>query len=478
MPVAENGFAEPDVPSDAIVNTCIKCGFCLPVCPTYRLTLDERSSPRGRIGLIANVLDGTLPADDPTFTAQMSECLGCRSCEPACPSGVRYGALLEDARAQIGRRDGKALGGVVGRVLYDLLLTDTRVLRGAAYALIVANALGIRKLLRSSGVLRALRLARLDELLPQPRGAPFVANGQTYHAIGSPRRGSVALFAGCVMGAMLGDVDRSTVRVLARSGWDVEVPEHQGCCGALHLHGGLKDRARAFARSTIAAFESSGADHIAVNAAGCGAAMKEYGHLLAGDPAWRHRAQAFAERVRDATELAAVDRPELRSAYYMPSFAQPTAAPRPLRVAYQDACHLAQAQRITAEPRRAIDAVPGVERLELAGADRCCGSAGVYNLTHPEMADALADRTIEAAKAVRAERLVTANPGCRIQLAAASRRSDGPPVQHIMEFLDDPLSAPRQDEDDGAHVGAKGLAFAIGATVLVGLLLFASRRKR
>src|SRR5215472_3349927 len=303
--MAEAGFAAPDIPSEEIVNTCIKCGFCLPVCPTYRLTLDERSSPRGRIGLIANVLDGTLPIDDPTFTAQMSECLGCRSCEPACPSGVRYGELLEDARTQIARAPQNALVSAIIRTVHDALLADPRILRFIAYAVALSQSLGIRELLRASGALRALGLERLDSLLPSPRGAPFVANGQAYNAMGSRRRGSVALLVGCVMGAMFGDVDRSTVRVLARAGWDVDVPEDQGCCGALHQHAGLKDRAREFARKTIAAFEKSGSDYVAVNAAGCGATTKEYGHLLEGDAEWRNRAAAFSARVRDATELVA-----------------------------------------------------------------------------------------------------------------------------------------------------------------------------
>src|SRR5215469_15389108 len=264
--MVEAGFVAPDIPSEAIVNTCIKCGFCLPVCPTYRLTLDERSSPRGRIGLIANVLDGTLPLDDPTFTAQMSECLGCRSCEPACPSGVRYGALLENARTQIANGPENALATPVIRAIYDALLADSRILRFIAHALVLAEAVGIRRLLRTSGALRALGLERLDALLPSPRGAPFIANGQTYHSTDAQPRGSAALLAGCVMSAMFGDVDRSTIRVLTRTGWDIEVPERQSCCGALHLHAGLKDRARAFARSTIAAFEKSGADYVAVNA--------------------------------------------------------------------------------------------------------------------------------------------------------------------------------------------------------------------
>jgi len=472
--MAESGFAAPDVPSDAIVNTCIKCGFCLPTCPTYQLTLDERSSPRGRIELIARVLDGRLPPDDATFTAQMSECLGCRNCEPACPSGVRYGSLLEDARAQIARRRAADAGVLAQRAIYDALFGDVRLLRSLARALGAMRRTGLPAVLRASGVIDALGLGRLDRLVRGPLGSPFVPIGQSWFAT-APRKGSVALFAGCVMSAMFGDVDRATVRVLSRSGWDVEAPAGQGCCGALHLHAGFKDKARELARSTIAAFDRSRADRVAVNAAGCGAAMKEYAQLLEDDPQCRDRARTFAAKVCDATELVAGSA-DARTESDGRAGGAPTGS-TPLRVAYQDACHLAHAQGVRTQPRRAIDLLPGVARVEFAQPDRCCGSAGIYNITHPETADALADKTIAAVKEVGAERLVTANPGCQLQLAAASRRAGGPPVQHIMSLLDDPSARPAED-DDCAHAAFKGLAFLIGATVIVGVLIVASRRKR
>jgi len=460
------GFHAPDIPSDAITNTCIKCGLCLPTCPTYALTLDERSSPRGRINLIQEVLEHKLPADDPTFEAQMFECLGCRNCEPVCPSGVKFGALLEDARAQIARRSAITPRSVLARVAYDAFLGGWLALYAASAIIAFFEASGMRAMLRRTGLIDALGLARLDSLLPVPHGRPFVARDQRWPAQSATTRGSAALFVGCVMGAFFGDVHRSTVRVLARSGWDVEAPSGQGCCGALHLHAGYKKAARAFARRTIAAFDSSAADRIVVNSAGCGAALKEYGALLADDPVWAARAHAFSARVRDATELVVEGaRPSV----------QPTQ--RLLRVAYQDPCHLAHAQGVRAQPRRAIDAIEGVDRVEMAHADRCCGSAGVYDLTHPAASDRLADMKIDAARDAGAQRIITANPGCQIQLSAAASRRAGPSVVHIMDFLDDPHAGPRA-HIDRRHCVAGGLLLATGAIVTIGAAILLLRARR
>jgi glycolate oxidase iron-sulfur subunit len=458
------GFVAPDIPSEAIVNTCIKCGLCLPTCPTYALKRDERSSPRGRINLIQSVLEGKLPIDDATFEAQMSECLGCRNCEPVCPSGVAFGSLLEDARAQIATRKGSEIDARCLRFAHDAALGNAGVLRAVSAVVAFLEISGVRAAVRRSGILHALGLARLESLLPAPRGAPFVADGQSWPADGA-QAGSVALLTGCIMSALFGDVHRATVRVLTRSAWTVEVPAGQGCCGALHLHAGYKDAARAYARRNIAAFESSSADYVAVNAAGCGAAMKEYGALLADDPLWSGRAAAFSARVRDAVELVRVP------------VERPGARATPIEVVYQDACHLAHAQGVKAQPRRAIDAVAGVERREMAHADRCCGSAGVYNLTHPQEADALADQRIASAIDAGAQRILTANPGCEIHLSAAARRSGGPPIQHIMEFLDDPDADPRP-VIDRRHAVAGGLLLGAGAIVLVGAVILALRRNR
>ena len=482
------GFAAPDVPSDAIVNTCIKCGFCLPTCPTYELTLDERSSPRGRIHLIQAVLEGELPVTDPTFRAQMFECLGCRNCEPVCPSGVRFGALLEDARAQIARTNKATIRTIVERLLYDALLGNLALLRALSAVVAFAELSGLRAFVRQSGVLDAAGMTRIDSLLPAPRGRPFVARGQAWRGVERQARGTAALFTGCIASAMFGDTHRATVRVLSRDGWRVEVPPNQGCCGALHLHAGFKDGARGYAKRTIAAFEESHADAIAVNAAGCGAAMKEYASLLCDEPEWAERAARFSARVRDATELVdGDDHPtpcgndddvavELARHDVAVELARPKTSAH-IRVAYQDACHLAHAQRIVAQPRRLIDTTQGVERVEIAESDRCCGSAGVYNLTHPEMADALADRKIAAAMDAGAQRIVTANLGCQMQLDAAARRAGGPPVQHIMEFLDDPFANPRP-RVDRRHAAAGGLLLAAGAIVLAGIAFYFVCRKR
>ena len=461
------GFVAPDVPSDAIVNTCIKCGLCLPTCPTYELKQDERSSPRGRIHLIGAVLAGTLPIDDPTFTAQMSECLGCRNCEPVCPSGVAFGSLLEDARAQIARHHAARPASVVKRLAYDLALGNRMVLRALSAAIAFLDASGTRALVRRTGLLDALGLARLDALVPTPRGRPFEGRDQMWPGDVDDEEVDVALFTGCVMSAMFGDVHRATVRVLARSGFTVAVPAGQGCCGALHLHAGFKDAARAYARRTIAAFEDADGEVIAVNAAGCGAVMKEYGDLLADDPAWARRAAEFAARVRDATELVGG----------LASAAAHTPTAVPMRVAYQDPCHLAHAQRVTAQPRRAIDALLGVRRVEMEEADRCCGSAGVYNVTHPDIADRLADKKIDAARAAGAQRIVTANPGCQMQLAAASRRVHGPPVLHIMELLDNPASS-GEPTIDRRHSIIGGLLLLAGAIVVAGVVVAGLRRMR
>jgi glycolate oxidase iron-sulfur subunit len=471
------GFSPVDAPSAVVTNTCIKCGLCLPTCPTYQLTLDERSSPRGRINLINEVLENRLDAGDPTLRAQMSECLGCRNCETVCPSGVAFGQLLEDARAQIASADRHTLVGALARIAYDAPLFDLRRLRALARLIRFADLSGLRALVRSSGVLERIGLARLDSLLASPDGMPLRADGSVTPASGPNARGSAALFVGCVMGAFFGDVQRATIRVLTVRGWDVEVTAGQGCCGALHLHAGYKDAARALARRTIAAFEGSDARAIAVNAAGCGAAMKEYPHLLSGDPDWSKRAIAFARRVSDVTEL--IDPGES---------ARADPGPHPLRVAYQEACHLVHAQRVSQQPRRAIEAIPGVVRVEIAESDRCCGSAGVYNVTHPAMADELASRKIAAAKAASADLIVTENPGCHMHLAAASRRCGGPPVMHVISLIDridgpapaaamrSPRARQRPDERRATRDLSKGLLLAAGA-VVIGMLAFALTRR-
>lgn len=412
----------------AVLNKCVQCGLCLPTCPTYRETYREQSSPRGRLHLMRAVHEGRIDVLDPVFSGQMEECLDCRACEPACPSGVRYGAALEAARTEIAEarhQEGEArTARATRRLALGWLFMDLRRFRSAASLARLYQRSGGQRLLRRSGLLKALRLDRLEAQLPAMSRRFLVPRGQTVQAQGQ-RRGRVGLLTGCVMSTAYADVHRATVRVLARNGWEVELPEGQGCCGALHSHGGDPDGARALARRVIAAFERAEVDFIVNNAAGCGAAMKEYGSLLAADPDWAERAAAFGAKTRDVTEILA---------------SAPLAAgmqPLNLRVTYQEPCHLAHAQRISAAPRTLLRAVPGLTLVEMAEASLCCGSAGIYSVTHPEMSGRLRSRKIDHARATGASVIVTANPGCQLQLEAGLRLADGnAAVRHVVEVLD------------------------------------------
>jgi glycolate oxidase iron-sulfur subunit len=430
---ALSGFAGPDVPSYDILNTCVQCGLCLPTCPTYREVYREQSSPRGRLHLMKSVHDGRLDVLDPVFVSQMHECLNCRACEAVCPSGVRYGPVLEASRAQIQRaRDERGVP-VPERTLrwlvFRRLFRDMRLFRVAATLARLYQRGGARRLARSSGLLRALGLERLDDQLPDMTRTFFVPRGQLYAAQGE-RRGLAGLLAGCIMHTAYGHVDRATVRLLTRNGWDVAVPQAQGCCGALHAHAGDLDGGRELMRGNIAAFEQAGVDVVVSNAAGCGAALKEYGHLLRDDPSWSERAAAFSAKARDITELLA--------SFPMAAFPNPQPPPpNPLVITYQEPCHLVHAQGISAAPRALLQAIPGLTLVEMAESSLCCGSAGTYSVTQPEMSGRLLDRKLDHALATGASIIATANPGCALQLEAGLRRRRSPVrVRHVVELLD------------------------------------------
>jgi glycolate oxidase iron-sulfur subunit len=426
VPPAERAlFAE----IDAILNTCVQCGLCLPGCPTYRETYREQSSPRGRLHLMRAVAEGRLDVLDPVFTDQMGECLGCRACEPACPSGVAYSAALETARAAVeqarttrGRRSWRERA--LRRLVFGWLLFDLRRVRLLSTMLWLAQRGGLAALAHRTGSVRILGLERLEAQLPPLSRPFFVPRGQVYPAHGE-RRGRAGLLAGCVMHTAFAPVMRATVRVLTRNGWEVVVPAGQGCCGALHLHAGEPGGGRALARRLIAAFDAAGVDVVVTNSAGCGAVMKEYGRLLGGDPAWADRSAAFAARVRDVTELLAGE--PLRG-HLMPL---------DRTVVYQDPCHLLHAQRIAAAPRALLRAIPGLRVMEMAEAGLCCGSAGTYSLLRPGMSERLLQRKLEHILATGAEVVVTANPGCMLQLQSGLRRRGlRLPVRHVVELLD------------------------------------------
>ena len=391
---------------------CIHCGLCLEACPTYRITQLETESPRGRLHLMGAIADRRvdLGRNDATVL-HLDRCLACRACEAVCPSGVPYGRLIEETRAAVVRSRGIT---PLGRVL---LWSVSRpwVLRAMAAVLAASERTGLRRL-----VLRFLppRLRRLDALAP-PVGRPAYRPVQ----VRSPRL-SVGLLLGCVMRASYGDVHTATARVLARLGAAVVDTPDQTCCGALHAHAGDKDEAVRLAKRNIVAFEQ--AEVILVNAAGCGAHLKSYAHLLEDRPNWAERASALASRVRDVSEFLETIAGEI-------SFGELA-----MRVTYQDPCHLAHAQGIRAEPRALLSRVRRLELVEMANADVCCGSAGYYNLAQPEYADRLLEPKIDAILATRPDAVVTGNPGCMLQLAAGlrSRGRADIPVLHLVEVLD------------------------------------------
>jgi glycolate oxidase iron-sulfur subunit len=384
-------------------------------------------SPRGRIFMIKALAEGRMTLTDPAVE-HLSLCLDCRACETVCPAGVPYGRLIEAAKAEIERQ---RPGGLVRRLFrwanFGLLLGNPRALRAAAAGLRLYQASGLQSLVRRSGLVKLLpgTLPAWEALLPPlPRAADRAPLPRLVPAEGE-RRGRVALLTGCVQSVVFGAHNRATARVLAKNGYDVVVPDDQGCCGALNAHGGDHARALAMARRTIADFEAARVDAVVVNTSGCGAHMKAYGALLADDAAWAARAARFAATVRDVSELLAQSplRGPLRSV--------------PMTVTYHDPCHVVHGQKLRNEPRQLLAQVPGLTLVPLPESDWCCGSAGIYNLTQPEMAARLLARKVGHVESTGAQAVVTANPGCILQIQQGLRaRGREVAVLHLVEILD------------------------------------------
>ena len=412
---------------------CVRCGLCLPACPTYVETLVETSGPRGRIALMKSVAEGTLDDASPGFVHQMSECLGCRACEAACPSGVPYGALLEEARERVAVREARTQSSI-GRRLRSLgigwLFDRLWHIRLVARLLRFAQRWGLDRLARRLGVLRLFGLEGAAALAPRLSPRFFTPRGQHWRAETLETRMTAFLHAGCVMHVAFAEVDEATVRVLRRAGCDVLAPSDQGCCGAIAIHAGELERGRELAKANVRAFERSGADVYVTNAAGCGAALKEYGELLSGDGEWRERAHAFSAKVRDVTEL-------LDEIGIAPELGRIDAV-----VTYQDPCHLVHAQRISAAPRQLLQLIPGLQLREHSESSVCCGSAGLYNLTQPEMAQRLQARKVANILAAEPDIIACVNPGCAMQIASGLRGAGRPiPIKHVVQLLDDSYKA-------------------------------------
>jgi glycolate oxidase iron-sulfur subunit len=428
-----HGFLElagVEKPSDDIINTCVRCGLCLSSCPTYRELYSEASSPRGRIALIRGIAEGRLAVDAPGFLHQMDECLGCLACQAVCPSGVQYGHLLEAGRAQA--RATKPRGGLarlVEMVVFRYLFMNMLLFRLFSRGLWLYQRTGLQRLVRGSGLLKLLGLAEVEKLAPTINTHFFVAHEKRYTPNGSappavePKR--AALLTGCVQSVAFAQVHEATVRTLQVNGCEVVLPLGQGCCGALHAHGGDFERARQLARQNIDALEVANPDYIVVNAAGCSHHLKEYAHLLKDDPVYAAKAKAFVGKSRDVVELLAELGP------------RPAQKPLPWRVTYQEPCHLAHGQKVIRQPRQLLAAIPGLELIEMKDSAMCCGSAGTYNITQPEMAQRFQQSKLDNALATGATIIASANTGCMIQLEAGLKERGQPAkVLHLVEILD------------------------------------------
>lgn len=421
--MAVNSFDETDPPRRELLDDCVHCGFCLPTCPTYLLDGKETESPRGRIYLMDLAERGELPLDS-TLAGPIDSCLGCMACVTACPSGVQYDRLLEATRPQIERNVPRAPADALFRRLIFSLFPYPNRLRAATVLGLLYQRSGLRPLARK---VLPPRLRALEGLLPPVRLRALFTRAASFVPARTAPRMRVALLTGCAQRVYFGHVNAATARVLSAEGCDVLIPPGQPCCGALSMHAGLASDAAQRARRTLDALGSLDVDAIVVNVAGCGSTLKEYGELLRDDPVYAARAEHFAGKVRDIHELLAALPPVARR------------RPLPLRVAYHDACHLANSQGITSEPRRLLATIPGLTLVEPAEREICCGSAGIYNLVQPETAEQLGRRKADNLLAARPDVVATGNAGCLLQI----RRhiGDGPaaadvPVVHPVELLD------------------------------------------
>ncbi len=400
-----------------LIKDCVHCGFCLPTCPSYQVLENENDSPRGRIVLM-RIGHEEGSEVSPQMTEHFDNCLGCMACVTACPSGVQYDRLIEQVRPQIERHGARTRTQRAYRRMIFELFTHPGRMRALAPLMALQGRLGVNERLSDrikQPHLRALlRLAPPVKLRTAMRRLPEVVPAQ------GTRKGTVGFMQGCVQRAFFGDVNAATVRVLAAEGWEVHSPRQPRCCGALMMHAGVEDDAKGLARATIAAYE--GFDFVAVNVSGCGSSMKEYDHLLSDDPQWAERAKAFVAKTRDVHELLGEHEPQAKR------------HPLPMTVAYHDACHLAHAQQVRTQPRELLRGIPGLELVEPADWEICCGSAGIYNLVKPEPAAELGKRKAANLAATGAEAIAAANPGCSIQISAHLEQPV--PIYHPMTLLD------------------------------------------
>lgn len=434
---------------DQLTN-CMRCGFCLPACPTFRETGVEPESPRGRIALMKAVVDGVMEPDQ-AFEDQMNHCLGCRACEPVCPADVKYGQLIEQTRDAI--EDHANHGAVVKgtrKLFFRGIFPHQSRMKLLGKSLRLYQKSGLQKVARGTGVMKLFpaHMREMEQILPEAASKGVVERlGEHYPAKGE-QIATVALFRGCIMDVLFADTNVNTVKLLSEAGFDVVIPKTQGCCGALHAHSGEMDQARELARVNVKAFKDAGVDYIVSNAGGCGALLVEYDHLLHEDESWAADAAWFAKRVVDISTIV-VEKGRV------PAFAEAAAegeVPEAVAatgaaatITYQDSCHLRNVMKGSVAPRKLMKSVAGAQFCEMRESDRCCGSAGIYNVTQPEMAGQILEHKMEHANATGAQYLLTSNPGCLLQMKLGidkHGRGGDMKAMHIVDYLYERIATP------------------------------------
>ncbi|MEH7796726.1 (Fe-S)-binding protein [Bacillus safensis] len=406
---------------------CMRCGFCLPSCPTYiESGQQETHSPRGRIALMKAVRDGVIEPDE-DVEHSLNLCLGCRACEPVCPSGVKYGRLLEDARDIIQQHKKQSIPvKLVRRVVFKGLFPSQSRMRKAAGLLRFYQTSGLQTAARKTGMLKVLppHLRLMEQALPKvPRQQK---SRLTEYKAAGPARKRVAFFTGCLMDTVFSSTNEATIQLLQLAGCDVIVPPIQTCCGALHGHSGEKEQAKQLAKRNIEAFEEIDADAIVMNAGGCGAFLSDYDHLLCDDPDFQKRSEVFSKKITDISDILV----ELEFHRRMP-----LALPEQV-ITYQDSCHLRNGMGVLHAPRVLMKAIHGVSFKEMKDSGRCCGSAGIYNILQPKMSMQILDHKMTEASQTKAAAIVTSNPGCQLQMAAGIKRSGHSPSMRAVHLAD------------------------------------------
>lgn len=490
-----------------LMRQCIHCGFCLPTCPTYAVLGVEMDSPRGRIYQMQAVADGKLDISD-DFIEHMNCCVGCRACETACPSGVQFGKLIEAAREQIqittttvvaqkGREandkeeyattmpppstrvKNNAATRLLRSFFFGTMLPSRRMLSIVFGGLKVYQRSGLQTIVQSTRLLNAINamptpfkghLKLPEELMTSAKGAIIPGILPEITPASGIKRYRVGMISGCIMDQVFRDINEATIRVLAANGCEVITPSQQGCCGALHIHGGEAEQGRDLARKNIDIFERYNCDAIIINSAGCGSTLKEYDHLLREDPAYKQRAQDFSHKVKDISEFLV----SIKCVQPMGEIQQ--------TVAYHDACHLLHGQKIKQQPRQLLTSIPGIKLVDLKESDWCCGSAGIYNLTNQEMAQELLERKMNNIQATKASIIATGNPGCMMQIAMGARqRGLNLEVMHPVQLLDAAYKAGGVYETLHSNTGIKRTSqrtIILGAALtVVAVALLRHRRK-